>query len=95
MSSRGSAYDQDGGKGHQRDRSCLLRCSLRLKALLQNWHLYFFSAAIEAFGGGDESAGLGEGTLGAGGIESPGESESESEIGREEERRVDGGVGGM
>jgi hypothetical protein len=27
-----------------RDRSCLLRCSLLLNALLQNWHLYFFSA---------------------------------------------------
>lgn len=26
-----------------RDLSCLLRCSLRLKARLQNWHLYFFS----------------------------------------------------
>lgn len=28
-----------------RDRSCLLLCSLRLKARLQNWHLYFFSGA--------------------------------------------------
>ena len=28
-----------------RERSCLLRCSLRLKARLQNWHLYFFSGA--------------------------------------------------
>ena len=28
-----------------RDLSCLLRCSLLLKALLQNWHLYFFSGA--------------------------------------------------
>ena len=28
-----------------RDRSCRLRCSLRLKARLQNWHLYFFSGA--------------------------------------------------
>lgn len=26
-----------------RDRSCRLRCSLRLKARLQYWHLYFFS----------------------------------------------------
>lgn len=28
-----------------RDLSCLLRCSLLLKARLQNWHLYFFSGA--------------------------------------------------
>jgi len=27
------------------DLSCLLRCSLLLKARLQNWHLYFFSGA--------------------------------------------------
>jgi hypothetical protein len=33
-----------------RERSCLLRCSLLLKARLQNWHLYFFSGADpEAF----------------------------------------------
>jgi len=32
-----------------RDRSCLLLCSLRLKARLQNWHLYFFSGATEGF----------------------------------------------
>ena len=30
---------------HLRERSCLLRCSLLLKARLQNWHLYFFSGA--------------------------------------------------
>lgn len=29
--------------GNLRDRSCRERCSERLKALLQNWHLYFFS----------------------------------------------------
>jgi len=28
-----------------RDRSWRLRCSLLLKARLQNWHLYFFSGA--------------------------------------------------
>jgi len=28
-----------------RDLSCLLRCSLLEKALLQNWHLYFFSGS--------------------------------------------------
>lgn len=33
---------------HSRDRSCRLRCSLRLKARLQNWHLYFFSGADPA-----------------------------------------------
>lgn len=30
---------------NSRDRSCRLRCSLLLKARLQNWHLYFFSGA--------------------------------------------------
>ncbi len=34
-----------------RERSCRLRCSLRLKARLQNWHLYFFSGADAAFRG--------------------------------------------
>jgi hypothetical protein len=34
-----------------RDRSCRLRCSLRLKARLQYWHLYFFSGADAAFRG--------------------------------------------
>jgi hypothetical protein len=34
---------------YSRDRSCLLRCSLLLKARLQNWHLYFLSGASEAF----------------------------------------------
>lgn len=33
---------------HLRDLSCLLRCSLRLNARLQNWHLYFFSGAPPA-----------------------------------------------
>ncbi len=32
-----------------RDRSCLLLCSLLLKARLQNWHLYFLSGASEVF----------------------------------------------
>lgn len=32
-----------------RDLSCLLLCSLLLKARLQNWHLYFFSAPMEVF----------------------------------------------
>lgn len=31
-----------------RDRSCLLRCSLLLNALLQNWHLYFRSGCATA-----------------------------------------------
>jgi hypothetical protein len=34
-----------GGGVNLRDLSCLLRCSLLLKARLQNWHLYFFSGA--------------------------------------------------
>lgn len=37
------------GRLHIRDRSCLLRCSLLLKARLQNWHLYFLSGTREAF----------------------------------------------
>lgn len=37
-------HDRRGGS-NLRERSCLLRCSLRLKARLQNWHLYFFSGA--------------------------------------------------
>jgi hypothetical protein len=36
-----------------RDRSCRLLCSLRLKARLQYWHLYFFSGAAAAFRGVD------------------------------------------
>jgi hypothetical protein len=31
------------GWGDLRERSWRLRCSLLLKARLQNWHLYFFS----------------------------------------------------
>lgn len=34
---------------HIRDRSCLLRCSLLLKARWQNWHLYFRSGTREGF----------------------------------------------
>jgi hypothetical protein len=30
------------------DLSCRLRCSDRLNALLQNWHLYFFSGTLAA-----------------------------------------------
>lgn len=40
-------------EGHSRDRSCLLRCSLLLKARLQNWHLYFFSGADAVFLAGE------------------------------------------
>ena len=43
---------------HLRERSCLLRCSLLLKARLQNWHLYFFSGA-EVFLAGELLAGVG------------------------------------
>ena len=53
-----------------RDRSCRLRCSLLLKALLQNWHLYLRSGAIEAFredgveaAGGGRTATLAPGIL--------------------------------
>lgn len=38
-------------RGHLRDRSWRLLCSLRLKARLQYWHLYFFSGAFATFRG--------------------------------------------
>lgn len=37
------------GRSFVCERSCLLRCSLLLKARLQNWHLYFLSGASEVF----------------------------------------------
>lgn len=40
---------EGGGVKNVRDLSCLLRCSLLLKARLQNWHLYFRSGTREAF----------------------------------------------
>ena len=53
-----------------RDRSCRLRCSLLLKALWQNWHLYLRSGAREAFredgveaAGGGRTATLAPGIL--------------------------------
>ena len=53
-----------------RDRSWRLRCSLLLKALLQNWHLYLRSGANEAFreeaveaAGGGRTATLAPGIL--------------------------------
>lgn len=39
-----------------RDLSCRLRCSLRLNARLQNWHLYFFSGVLVAFFGVEAEA---------------------------------------
>ena len=45
--------------GNLRDRSCLLRCSLLLKARAQKEHLYFFSA-VEGFRAGE----IGEVSLG-------------------------------
>lgn len=47
----GGGRDGERGEniGNVRDLSCLLRCSLLLKALLQNWHLYFRSGTREAF----------------------------------------------
>lgn len=39
---------EEGGE-NARDRSWRLRCSLLLKALLQNWHLYLRSAGSWAF----------------------------------------------
>jgi hypothetical protein len=45
---------------HVRDRSCRLRCSLLLKARLQNWHLYFLSGASDPFrGAGVDEADVG------------------------------------
>jgi hypothetical protein len=50
------AYIAEGGQATRvkeevniRERSCLLLCSLLLKARLQNWHLYFLSGASEVF----------------------------------------------
>ena len=52
FSERGIApRNNQKNNSHLRDRSCRLRCSLRLKARLQNWHLYFFSGADTAFRG--------------------------------------------
>lgn len=49
-----------GGLLYVRDLSCRLRCSLLLKALWQNWHLYLRSGAIAAFrDAGAEDAGGG------------------------------------
>lgn len=46
----GTGEGVDGyDRWHVRDLSCRLRCSLLLKALLQNWHLYLRSGASEAF----------------------------------------------
>ena len=43
--------------GDLRERSWRLRCSLLLKARLQNWHLYFFSGAEpDLRAAGDEAA---------------------------------------
>jgi len=53
----------DPREGYSRDRSCLLRCSLLLKARLQNWHLYFFSGAEGVFLAGELLAAVG--TVGA------------------------------
>lgn len=43
-------------KIYVRDRSWRLRCSLLLKALLQNWHLYLRSGAKAVFLDGAEEA---------------------------------------
>jgi hypothetical protein len=51
-----------------RDRSCLLRCSLRLKARLQNWHLYFFSGALPVLRAAGEAVVAGIVAVAAAGI---------------------------
>jgi hypothetical protein len=48
--------DNENNNPNLRDLSCLLRCSLLLKALLQNWHLYFFSGASDDFLMADDDA---------------------------------------
>lgn len=53
------------GIGGLRERSCRLRCSLLLKARLQNWHLYFFSGA-EVFLAGELLAEGAEGAISRG-----------------------------
>jgi hypothetical protein len=50
------------------DLSCLLRCSLLLKARLQNWHLYFFSGASDDFLIADDDAAVGSTDILATGI---------------------------
>jgi len=61
---------------NSRERSCLLRCSLLLKARLQNWHLYFFSAVdclrIGEEDGGARAAAVAAGGIAANGVECPG-----------------------
>jgi hypothetical protein len=59
--------------GNVRDRSCRLRCSLLLKARLQNWHLYLRSGAMDVFreedveaAGGGNTATLAPGIVSAG-----------------------------
>lgn len=67
-----------------RERSCLLRCSLRLKARLQNWHLYFFSGA-EVFLAGELLAAPGaEGAICVCGYMNAGEWESSRIVSGEE-----------
>ena len=54
-------HDRLNARKYLRDLSCLLLCSLLLNARLQNWHLYFFSGAADAFRfgvGAEASVGL-------------------------------------
>jgi hypothetical protein len=44
---RGNLEEKREEEINLRDLSWRLRCSLRLNALLQNWHLYFFSGASD------------------------------------------------
>jgi hypothetical protein len=76
---RGEEGEKQRGRGNRsegiaennlRDLSCLLRCSLRLKALLQNWHLYFFSGASDDFLIEEDDAAVGRTFMLATGISS-------------------------
>lgn len=55
-------------RGSLRERSCRLRCSLLLKALAQNWHLYFLSGCVapDAFRGVGVAVAPGTGVVVAG-----------------------------
>ena len=65
LATRTDATQKRGKKNgnNLRDLSCLLRCSLRLNARLQNWHLYFFSGTPAIFFAGGGAAGEEAGVL--------------------------------
>lgn len=71
--------------GDLRERSCRLRCSLLLKARLQNWHLYFFSGA-EVFLAGELLAEGAEGAISGHGAQRTGRPQLSSQFGSNGEK---------